>query len=55
VQRLPDDEQPALDHPGRRPLAALRAEPLSERFEARFASLKIEKSPSVFFAGMEGS
>ncbi|HTB79336.1 MAG TPA: phosphoribosylformylglycinamidine synthase [Opitutaceae bacterium] len=27
----------------------------SERFEARFASLKIEKSPSVFFAGMEGS
>ena len=27
----------------------------SERFEARFASLKIEPSPSVFFAGMEGS
>ncbi|HTQ31536.1 MAG TPA: phosphoribosylformylglycinamidine synthase, partial [Opitutaceae bacterium] len=27
----------------------------SERFEARFVSLKIEKSPSVFFAGMEGS
>ncbi len=27
----------------------------SERFEARFASLKIEKSPSLFFAGMEGS
>ncbi len=27
----------------------------SERFEARFASLKIEKSPSIFFAGMEGS
>ncbi|HLF11166.1 MAG TPA: phosphoribosylformylglycinamidine synthase subunit PurQ, partial [Gammaproteobacteria bacterium] len=27
----------------------------SERFEARFASLRIEKSPSVFFAGMEGS
>jgi phosphoribosylformylglycinamidine synthase len=27
----------------------------SERFEARFASLKIEKSPSVLFAGMEGS
>jgi phosphoribosylformylglycinamidine synthase len=27
----------------------------SERFEARFASVKIEKSPSVFFAGMEGS
>jgi phosphoribosylformylglycinamidine synthase len=27
----------------------------SERFEARFASLKIEKSPSVFFTGMEGS
>jgi phosphoribosylformylglycinamidine synthase len=27
----------------------------SERFEARFASLKIEASPSVFFAGMEGS
>ncbi|MDF3056047.1 MAG: phosphoribosylformylglycinamidine synthase, partial [Rariglobus sp.] len=27
----------------------------SERFEARVASLKIEKSPSLFFAGMEGS
>jgi phosphoribosylformylglycinamidine synthase len=27
----------------------------SERFEARFASLKIEQSPSVLFAGMEGS
>lgn len=27
----------------------------SERFEARFSTLKIEKSPSVFFAGMEGS
>ena len=27
----------------------------SERFEARFASLKIEKSPSIIFAGMEGS
>jgi phosphoribosylformylglycinamidine synthase len=27
----------------------------SERFEARFASLKIEKSPSIFFEGMEGS
>jgi phosphoribosylformylglycinamidine synthase len=27
----------------------------SERFEARFASLKIEKSPSLLFAGMEGS
>ena len=27
----------------------------SERFEARFASVKIEKSPSIFFAGMEGS
>ncbi|PTY07678.1 phosphoribosylformylglycinamidine synthase [Opitutaceae bacterium EW11] len=27
----------------------------SERFEARFSSLKIEKSPSVLFAGMEGS
>ncbi|MBK9990506.1 MAG: phosphoribosylformylglycinamidine synthase [Verrucomicrobia bacterium] len=27
----------------------------SERFEARFASLKIEKSPSILFAGMEGS
>jgi phosphoribosylformylglycinamidine synthase len=27
----------------------------SERYEARFVSLKIEKSPSIFFAGMEGS
>jgi phosphoribosylformylglycinamidine synthase len=27
----------------------------SERFEARFSSLKIERSPSVLFAGMEGS
>ncbi len=27
----------------------------SERFEARFASLKIEKSPSILFTGMEGS
>jgi phosphoribosylformylglycinamidine synthase len=27
----------------------------SGRFEARFASLRIEKSPSVLFAGMEGS
>ncbi len=27
----------------------------SERYEARFVSLKIEKSPSVLFAGMEGS
>jgi len=27
----------------------------SERFEARFASLKIDKSPSILFAGMEGS
>ncbi|MFA5264186.1 MAG: phosphoribosylformylglycinamidine synthase [Opitutaceae bacterium] len=28
---------------------------LSERFEARFVSVKIEKSPSILFAGMEGS
>jgi phosphoribosylformylglycinamidine synthase len=27
----------------------------SERFEARLVSVKIEKSPSVLFAGMEGS
>jgi phosphoribosylformylglycinamidine synthase len=27
----------------------------SERFEARFASVQIEKSPSLLFAGMEGS
>ncbi len=27
----------------------------SERFEARFVSLKIEKSPSMLFSGMEGS
>ncbi|MBM3872177.1 MAG: phosphoribosylformylglycinamidine synthase [Verrucomicrobia bacterium] len=27
----------------------------SERFEARFSSLRIEPSPSVFFAGMAGS
>jgi phosphoribosylformylglycinamidine synthase len=27
----------------------------SERYEARFVSLKIEKSPSLFFRGMEGS
>jgi phosphoribosylformylglycinamidine synthase len=27
----------------------------SERYEARFVSLRIEKSPSVFFGGMEGS
>ena len=27
----------------------------SERYEARFVSLQIEKSPSVFFQGMEGS
>jgi len=27
----------------------------SERFEARVASVLIEKSPSIFFAGMEGS
>ncbi len=27
----------------------------SERYEARFVSVKIEKSPSVLFAGMEGS
>jgi phosphoribosylformylglycinamidine synthase len=27
----------------------------SERFEARFSSLKIEQTPSVLFAGMEGS
>ncbi len=27
----------------------------SERFEARVCSLKIEKSPSILFAGMEGS
>ena len=27
----------------------------SERFEARFVSVRIEKSPSVLFAGMEGS
>ncbi len=27
----------------------------SERFEARYASLHIEQSPSLFFAGMEGS
>ena len=27
----------------------------SERFEARVASVKIEKSPSIFFKGMEGS
>lgn len=27
----------------------------SERFEARFVQVKIEKSPSIFFKGMEGS
>ena len=27
----------------------------SERFEARFVSVQIEKSPSILFAGMEGS
>ncbi len=27
----------------------------SERYEGRFVSVKIEKSPSVFFTGMEGS
>ncbi len=27
----------------------------SERYEGRFVSLQIEKSPSLFFAGMEGS
>jgi phosphoribosylformylglycinamidine synthase len=27
----------------------------SERFEARFASVKIERSPSILFTGMEGS
>jgi phosphoribosylformylglycinamidine synthase len=27
----------------------------SERYEARFVSMKIERSPSIFFAGMEGS
>ena len=27
----------------------------SERYEARFVSLQIERSPSLFFAGMEGS
>ncbi len=27
----------------------------SERYEGRFVSIKIEKSPSLFFAGMEGS
>ncbi len=27
----------------------------SERYEGRFASLKIEKSPSILFRGMEGS
>jgi len=27
----------------------------SERYEGRFVSVKIEKSPSLFFAGMEGS
>ncbi|MCK9183061.1 MAG: phosphoribosylformylglycinamidine synthase, partial [Fibrobacteraceae bacterium] len=27
----------------------------SERFEARFVSLKVEKSPSIFLKGMEGS
>ena len=27
----------------------------SERFEARLASVKIERSPSILFAGMEGS
>ncbi|MFI5337123.1 MAG: phosphoribosylformylglycinamidine synthase subunit PurQ, partial [Opitutales bacterium] len=28
---------------------------LSERYEGRFVSLRIERSPSVLFAGMEGS
>jgi phosphoribosylformylglycinamidine synthase len=27
----------------------------SEQFEARFALLEVQKSPSLFFAGMEGS
>ncbi len=27
----------------------------SERYEGRFVSVKIEKTPSIFFAGMEGS
>ena len=28
---------------------------LSEQYEARFTLVEIQKSPSVFFAGMEGS
>ena len=28
---------------------------LSEQYEARLATVEIRKSPSVFFAGMEGS
>ncbi len=28
---------------------------LSEQFEARYATIEIEKSPSIFFKGMEGS
>ncbi len=28
---------------------------LSERFEARFVEVEIQRSPSVLFAGMEGS
>ena len=27
----------------------------SERYEGRFVSVKVERSPSILFAGMEGS
>jgi len=40
--------------PGARTLAALRQNQ-SERYEGRFVSIKLEKSPSLFFKGMEGS
>jgi phosphoribosylformylglycinamidine synthase len=46
VQRLPDDEQSARPHFVRN---------RSEQFEARVAMLRVEKTPSLFFADMAGS
>ena len=55
VQRLPDDEQPARADPRHRRTGRTSCAIASEQFEARLVLVEVQRSPSLFFAGMEGS
>ena len=54
LQRLPDDVHAARHDPGRRSWPRF-VRNRSEQFEGRFVMVEVTPSPSLFFAGMEGS